>query len=225
MWETHDEFASKLAEAWEGPKPSNIQDLQRRLKDVSGRLQRWERTTFGNVRWELHKLTAEQEHMQSDPLRVGPSHAELKIKERIMELNHREEILWRQRSRIMWLAEGDKNTRFFHLRASRRRRRNKITKLKKADGEFTADEQEMRAVTMDFYENLFRSEGVHNMDAVLDTVPSKVTPDMNNKLLMPFTEAEVKEALFSDVPHKGPRTRWLPGIFFSNAIGNYVEHM
>jgi hypothetical protein len=94
MWETHDDFLSTLAEAWEGPEPTSLQDLQRKLGDVSGHLQCWERTTFGNVHRELHKLNAEQERLQFDPMRVGPTYAELKIKERIMELNHREEIMW-----------------------------------------------------------------------------------------------------------------------------------
>jgi hypothetical protein len=83
----------------------------------------------------------------------------------------------------MWLAEGDRNTLFFHLRASRRRRRNRITKLKKADGEFTEDEPEMRELAMSFYGNLFRSEGVHNMDVVLNSVLVKVSSEMNDKLL------------------------------------------
>lgn len=42
--------------------------------------------------------------------RTGPSHVELKINERLVELYHHEEILWRQRSRINWLAKGEKNT-------------------------------------------------------------------------------------------------------------------
>lgn len=214
MWETHDDFSSTLAEVWEGPELTSLQDLQRKLGDVSGHLQRWERTTFVSIRRELRKLNAEQERLQSDPMRVGPTYAELKIKERIMELNHREEIMWRQRSRIMWLAEGDRNTRFFHLRARRRKRRNKISKLKKDNGDFTESEEEMRNLTRDFYGNLFHSEGVHNMEAVLDTVPVKVTSEMNDKLLMPFMGLEIKEALFQMFPTKAPGPDGFPAHFF-----------
>jgi hypothetical protein len=53
------------------------------------------------------------------------------------ELLHREEVMWMQRSRISWLREGDKNTSFFHNKASGRARKNKILKLKKEDGSFT----------------------------------------------------------------------------------------
>ena len=59
--------------------------------------------TFGHVRRELRKLKQELERLQYDPQRTGPTHAELKIKEKILELNHIEEIMWKQRSKILWL--------------------------------------------------------------------------------------------------------------------------
>lgn len=93
--------------------------------------------TFESVRQEVRKLNVELERMQIDPHRLEPSHAELKVVESIGELNYREEFMWRQRSRIMWLAAGDKNTLFFHMRVSRRHKRNKIIKIHKPNGQFT----------------------------------------------------------------------------------------
>ena len=145
---------------------------------------------------------------------MGPSHAEVKVVERIMELNHREEIMWKQRSRIMWLSAGDKNTQFFHLRASQRRRKNKISKLKKSNGQFTENEDEMGAMATDFYKTLYRSEGTTDMDRVLNTVPVKVTAAMNEGLLAPFEKEEVKIALFQIFPTKAPGPDGMPAHFF-----------
>ena len=41
-----------------------------------------------------------------------------------------EEIMWRQKSREMWLKEGDINTSFFHKMVNAHRRRNHVDKIK-----------------------------------------------------------------------------------------------
>ena len=41
-----------------------------------------------------------------------------------------EETSWRQKSREIWLKEGDKNTGFFHKMANSNRRRNCLKKIK-----------------------------------------------------------------------------------------------
>jgi hypothetical protein len=50
----------------------------------------------------------------------------------------------------------------------------------------------MGTMTSDFYKALYTSEGTSSMEHVLRIVPTKVTREMNNKLLLPFGEADVK---------------------------------
>lgn len=89
---------------------------------------------------------------------------EIKINERLVELYHREEMLWRQRSRINWLAEGDKNTKKILLRASMRRKKNMIKALSNSLGVMVEDPVELKILVSNFYEDVYKSEGVSNME-------------------------------------------------------------
>jgi hypothetical protein len=215
MWESHTEFSPMMVQTWQdGGEARSLHELQQKLTRVAGELQGWGRSTFGHVRLELKYLKEELVKLQADPMRVGPSHAEIKVTDRIVELNHREEIMWQQRSRIQWLSAGDKNTKFFHMRASQRKKKNKIKRLKRMDGSVTEEAREMGTMTTRFYKDLYRAEGTSNMEAVLSTVPTKVTPAMNDGLLKPFEEKEIKEALFQMFPTKAPGPDGFPAHFF-----------
>ena len=78
----------------------------------------------------------------------------------------------------------------------------------------TEDLQEMGDIISSFYKELYTSEGTEDMANMLNTVPTKVTPDMNDQLLAPFTEKEVKEALFQMFPTKVLGPDGLPAHFF-----------
>jgi hypothetical protein len=69
-------------------------------------------------------------------------------------------------------------------------------------------------MTVDFYRNLFQSEGTCNMNLVLDHIPHKVTEEMNHLLSSPFNENEVKNALFQMFPTKSLGQMIFLHIFF-----------
>jgi hypothetical protein len=112
MWERHDDFKQVLEAAWGSFPASNVQELQDKISATTRALVGWGTITFGAVRPELRQLRRWLQDLQSDQSKVVPSYEEKKVDERIAELCYREEITWKQRARVQWLAKGDMNTLF-----------------------------------------------------------------------------------------------------------------
>lgn len=78
------------------------------------------------------------------------------------------------------------------------------------------DPAELRVLVNEFYQTLYSSEGVQGMDEVLAHVPRKVTPAMNEALCAPYSNEEVKNALFLMFPtkFKSPGPDGFPAHFY-----------
>ena len=163
------------------------------LHQVATSLKKWGRETFGAVRTKITKV-----ERKIKSLRLGSAdgtEVEVRLMEReLCELFEREEIMARQRSRIDWLKEGDRNTAFFHAKASARKRTNKIKALTRDDGSRCEDIEGIKGMVHSFYEDLFSSEPTSLIDAVLGSIPCKVSDDMNADLSHEYTDDEIKEA-------------------------------
>ena len=97
--------------------------LFQRIRNTQLALIKWEKRAFGNT-----KASLQQKQRLLEELTCRNDSALLeRIRETKAEINHMlhlEELAWRQRSRAIWLPVDDKNTRFFHQRATQRKRKN-----------------------------------------------------------------------------------------------------
>lgn len=62
-----------------------------------------------------------------------------------------ESLMSAQRDRTEWNLLGDKNTKFFHLRANGRRRVNHISTIKDDFGNWIYDEEEIKVKAIEFF--------------------------------------------------------------------------
>ena len=108
------------------------------------------------------------------------------------------------RSKIAWLRDGDRNTRFFHSKASQCRRRNYITKLHDANGGWCSSQDQVNATIVGFYHNLFTSGSPSIFEEVIETIPHVVTDEMNEMLMAEFHIEEAEVALKQMASLKAP---------------------
>ena len=105
-------------------------NLQNKLNFVEKGLTDWNRTSFGNTGKELTRLNILLQETKALPPTKDNLHKVKQVQNQINEMLEREEIMWKQRSWISWLKEGDRNTKYFHRQASDRKKKNGIKGLK-----------------------------------------------------------------------------------------------
>ncbi|GAU48220.1 hypothetical protein TSUD_371200 [Trifolium subterraneum] len=114
-----------------------------------------------------------------------------------------EEGYWKQGAKMHWLQEGDMNTRFFHMSATVRSKKKKVTKLIADNGTEVHTQEELCEVAKSYFDTLFKQrDGDH--DPVLNLIQPRVTDDDNFVLTAPITKAEIQQALFQMHPDKSP---------------------
>ena len=110
----------------------------RKVKFVKSKLKDWNKVAFGDSRERKNSILSdlgridlfEQEGNLNHDLLLERT---LKRKE-LEELLLKEEVYWRQKSRIKWIKEGDCNSKFFHRVANGRRNKKFIKSLVSKEG-------------------------------------------------------------------------------------------
>ncbi len=166
MWLKADGFVNKVKEWWASyhftGTPSYI--LAHKLKVLKHDLKRWNEVEFGNIVVKKNQATLDLEALE-----LEVDHRPLSSKERaqsnslvaeLERLTLMDEICWWQKSKALWLKEGDKNSKFFHQIANSHHKTNTIGQLD-IDGNISSEQDTIREHIRLFYEQLYTDCDTH----------------------------------------------------------------
>jgi hypothetical protein len=137
------------------------------------------------------------------------------LEARLVQLLREEEVKWYQRSKTDSLLKGDSNTKYFQLIANGKHRKTRIFQPEEGDQVIKGDEN-MKTYITKYYKRLFRSsnhEGISLNEDIANDI-AQVSVEDNEMLTTPFTENEVKEAIFEMKHNKAPGPDGFPAEFY-----------
>ncbi|KAH7573117.1 hypothetical protein JRO89_XS03G0071700 [Xanthoceras sorbifolium] len=137
---------------------------------------KWKRLARGNlqvgVRVNEIRVGSKQGSEESGETQV------LDVERYLNALLAREDVYWKQRSRVSWLQNGDRNTRFFHSQASKRKKINNISGLFDSHGRWTEKVAGIESIAVSYFVGIFSSDKPSRRDIneVLGSVGQCLSP-------------------------------------------------
>jgi hypothetical protein len=167
------------------------------LKALKGDLKDWNQQVFRDVDVRRQHLECELEALDLkesltsllDEERISREGCKLEL-EKVAQL---EEVSWRQKSRVLWLQEGDNNTKFFHKMVNSHLRYNYMERVE-VDGVVYEDNSVIRAKVVQFYESLYQ-EHESWRPTVNGLYFDVISSEERNMLERPFTFDEVLQVV------------------------------
>lgn len=217
-----DNFKETLISAWS--QSSHSGNVHNRLDECATILRKWANNSVGslprNILRVRKRIEVLKERRNSSTYDEELNNLEISLE----KLLSKEELYWRQRSRINWLKSEDRNTTFFHKSTSARRKRNGI-RLYNSDNLFVTNQREMEYHVTRFFGNLFASQLPERRDIrqVNNLIPNKLSNAACEILSHPFTNEEVFKALMDLNPSKAPGPDGFTALFFQNAWDTMEE--
>lgn len=112
--------------------------MVKKLQNVKDNIRIWNKGDFGHIFKEKDQAVGMLQEIQDRIQTEGYNDNLKKLESETLSTLHilisREETFWRQRSRIKWLKEGDRNSKFFHLTTLKHRPSNRIIGLTSVRG-------------------------------------------------------------------------------------------
>jgi hypothetical protein len=215
MWERDASLPTVIEDAWSAsPGYNSLADLAQKITHTRGQLKEWSTEHFGRVTKEIRTKRNKLKKLWERPNFGGRDEEVRKINSDLDELLHREEMMRKQRSRVRWLAKGDRNTKFFHRKATWRQSKNTIKRIRGLNGNRTDDPEEIKEIANNFFRELYTKDSSVCPDDLLNLIHQPISAEINSSLCKEFSDDEIGDALFQIGPLKAPGPDGMPGRFF-----------
>ncbi|KAL6225316.1 hypothetical protein ACLB2K_004166 [Fragaria x ananassa] len=185
-----------------------------RIGNTREMLLSWSKTRFEDIQRKIQSVRDKLAVFYDSSLSSPCLEVRVELEKELKELMHKEQTFWRQRSRVLWLAEGDLNTRYFHQKATNRKKKNTLKGLFNEDGVWCNDESEMEEIIIRYYKSLFMTSRPQMFEDDLPFVSSVVSEDMSRSLNRDISEEEVVKALKQMHPTKAPGPDGFSPMFY-----------
>ncbi|XP_038970577.1 uncharacterized protein LOC120104120 [Phoenix dactylifera] len=220
FWLCYPRSWEMVREAWSVPvRGDAMYRMSRRLELTRRRLRRWNREEVGNIFRGIEDTEEAITRLQTQEVQsgglseeeMGELRSHLALHDSLLR---QQEILWRQKSRVQWIVEGDRNTRFFHQATLIRRHQNRIRVIRGEDGQLSEDPDMIPRILESFFRARWTEEagGVSPVDIRLPSVG--VTEEETAALIRPVSEREIRETVWSLEGDKAPGPDGFPPLFF-----------
>lgn len=127
-----------------------------------------------------------------------------------------EETYWQTKSRITWLAEGDRNTKFFQACTKIRYSKNRIQSVKDASGTVHSNDISIGIHAQDFFSNIYKSNNKPVQHHIFDGFSRTVTDEINTSLTRDFTDEEIFQEVCSIGEDRGPGLDGITARFYQH---------
>jgi len=206
--------------------------LVSKLKRVKSLLKSLNRDAFSDISAKVadarNSLAVAQNQLQANPGDVALAQEERECHRTFVQLRSHEESFYKQKSRVKWLKEGDRNTKFFHQSMKRRHLLNRILSVKDPAGTIVTDPLLVPQVFVDYFSDLMSpKEGLirPSIEEVRQYIRNPLSLDQVAALDMPISDSEIKNTLFSLAKGKAPGPDGFPVDFFKtcwDTVGSIV---
>ena len=140
------------------------------------------------------------------------------------ETLNRQEVFWKEKARIRWHMDGDRNSKYVH-RVTKIKNKTKMISSIRNEEEIITNPQRIANHFVDYFSNLFGTNTILQDHSLADEVIPKLIDEQTNNLLTSIpNKEEIKRAVF-DLNSESAHGPYDFGAFFFKLTGTLFNMM